>query len=228
MKPDRGDKPEMPRRRRGRLVIWASVPLPFVLGLREILLASTVNLYGGGRPDACGLGWARRWAWEAKPAGCRPGESVLPARQGAGQPAGAELALRHRQRRGSASVKGFGRRLAFESLRRTNPRAAGARYGVLGVGLGWKGQPRAGIRPWTVAIHMAGHAPTPGVGAKFQLRCAVASPFQGRWSLVTVNRSRAAILWPPMPCRVMASSVRVSTRAAVVRVAGRSARRSRG
>ena len=82
----------------------------------------------------------------------------------------------------SGIVKGFGRRLAFESLRRTNPRAAGARYGVLGVGLGWKGQPRAGIRPWTVAIHMAGHAPTPGVGATFQLRCAVASPFQGRWS----------------------------------------------
>ena len=38
MKPDRDDKPETPRRPRGRLVYWASILLPFVLGLRAILL----------------------------------------------------------------------------------------------------------------------------------------------------------------------------------------------
>ena len=34
----------------------------------------------------------------------------------------------------SASVKGFGRRLAFESLRGTNPRAGSNQYGVLDFG----------------------------------------------------------------------------------------------
>ncbi len=51
-----------------------------------------------------------------------------------------------------AFVKGFGRRLAFESLRRTNPRAVGARYGDLGVELGGRGRTRVGDRPWTAAM----------------------------------------------------------------------------
>ena len=49
----------------------------------------------------------------------------------------------------SVFVKGFGRRLAFESLRGTNPRAGSDQYGVLGVWLGWEHQPRAGVWPST-------------------------------------------------------------------------------
>jgi len=56
----------------------------------------------------------------------------------------------------SAPVKSFGRRLAFESLRRTNPRDGCSRYGDLGVRLGWKDQPRAGDRPSTMALHLSG------------------------------------------------------------------------
>ena len=56
--------------------------------------------------------------------------------------------------RRSAPVKGFGRRLAFESLRRTNPRAAGAQYGVLGRELGLIGRPQEGNRPRMAPIKL--------------------------------------------------------------------------
>ena len=42
--------------------------------------------------------------------------------------------IRRFQIRQSECVMSFGRRLAYESLRRTNPRAADARYGVLSFG----------------------------------------------------------------------------------------------
>src|SRR5689334_11325621 len=64
----------------------------------------------------------------------------------------------------AAVVKSFGRRQAYESLRRTNPRAGGARYGDLAVGLGWKDPPRAG--DWRPAA--ATDAPDTGLGIELR------------------------------------------------------------
>ena len=46
----------------------------------------------------------------------------------------------------SGFVTSFGRRLAYESLRRTNPRAGRSRYGVLVNGPGWECRHRGGDR----------------------------------------------------------------------------------
>src|SRR3954449_5946101 len=93
-------------------------PLPDTRSLQQtpcghLGLAGIRDCWGGGwvRRSAPGPGawpavppWSPRSecqvrarhprAWEAKPAGCRPGESVPPANHGAARPADAELALR--------------------------------------------------------------------------------------------------------------------------------------
>ena len=56
----------------------------------------------------------------------------------------------------------------------------------------------------------------------------VSEPFGRVGQQAIVDRSRAAILRPSMPCRITANSVRLSMSAAAARVAGRSARRFRG